>query len=118
MYPTSTLQPGARRSCRRSSRARALTCGQWESCGATWVTIEELSHLRDEHYRSADPAVLFPAVARGELLPASLDTAAWASLQAAVARLTSGDLAGGEQALREAWPLVLEAYPAQVRTQR
>ena len=65
-------------------------------------------------YRSPDPLHLFPRVASGDLIAASLQTSAWTALEAAVARLTSeSDGAkdvGAAQVFQEAWRLVLQQY--------
>lgn len=84
----------------------------WESCGAVWASAEELDALTDEHYRSPDPAELFPRVASGALRAASLETDAWAALERAIVSLTRGE-AHAEESMRTAWPHVARVYAEQ-----
>ena len=85
----------------------------WESCGACWVSVDELSSLNADDYRSPDPPRLFPRVASGELRHASLQTPAWQALEAALVLLTRGDR-DGPNALRAAWAGVRETYAEQL----
>jgi len=88
----------------------------WESVGALWCAAGELSTLRASDYRSPDPAHLFPRVASGALVPASLDTDAWRALEALVRRLTAGE-EGALHELPAVWAHIKATYPGLVQWQ-
>jgi len=83
----------------------------FESVGALWAAAEDLERLRDEDYRSPDPAELYPQVASGRLPAHPIDTDAFRSLEAVLRRLTRGEQ-GAEAELGHVWRALREAYPA------
>jgi phosphatase NudJ len=91
--------------------AAAKTVPDYESAGAIWARVEELSELGADDYRADTPAVLFPRVASGELRPLPLDTPAWVALEALLRRLTRGE-GGALEELPAVWRRVRETYAA------
>jgi len=81
----------------------------WESVGAVWAHVHDLARLKERDYRSPDPAKLYPKVSSGELHPHSLDTPAFASLEALIIRLTAGERAESE--LATVWADIKATYP-------
>jgi len=74
----------------------------FESCGACWVNLEELSWLdQGKDYRGlAEPAKYFPKVASGEIIAESLDSSKFEALEAALKLATADPMGRGEAVQR------------------
>ena len=116
------LEPTEKKTVRAIIYAEPTEAGPDETCpksvpdfhsvGAVWVDVRDLAQIHENEFRHPDPPMLFPAVESGSLVPASLETTAWAALEKTVAALTATDDDGANRGklIPPVWDQVVRAY--------
>jgi 8-oxo-dGTP pyrophosphatase MutT (NUDIX family) len=92
------------------------TVPDFESCGAIWTSGQQLTGLRQDDFRGRDPVTIFPKIERGSLVAHSLDTPAFAALEALVKRRTAArwgesNLKEENAEVAEVWRALRQTYP-------
>jgi ADP-ribose pyrophosphatase YjhB (NUDIX family) len=92
------------------------TLPDFESCGAIWTSGRQLTELQEDDFRGGEPVRIFPKIEQGSLVAHSLNTPAFAALEALVKRRTAarwGESRKEEEnaEVDEVWRALRQTYP-------